>query len=60
MSDIVGANVAVKLDTSVWINRNGQICRGEGLCVCKIFHKFVIPDMYICGDEVGFNKKERP
>ena len=55
ISEMVDAGVAVKLDTPVWMKRNGEISEKEAAYGCKVFHRLMRPDMCICGGIVEGN-----
>ena len=55
ISEMIECGVAIKLDTPVWMDRQGNICEEGAAFGCKVFHQLVRPDMCVCGDEVGGN-----
>ena len=38
---MVDAGLAIKLDESVWMNRNGNVCSKENAFGCKVHHKLL-------------------
>ena len=59
MSEMVGADVAMKLEAPVWMYRNGQICAEEDTYGCKVFHRLVRTDMCFSGDKGAGNLSVR-
>ncbi len=55
IDELVVAGLVVKLDESVWMDRDGNTCIGEAAFGCKVHHKIVRPDLCFCGDEIGGN-----
>ena len=53
MSEMVDANVAIKLDKPVWMDRLGNLFSEEEAFGCKVFYKLMMPDMCLCRDKVG-------
>ena len=48
------ANVAVRFDTPVLMNRDGDIVENEEDAFgCRVTHNVTRPDMILCMDEVG-------
>ena len=44
-----------ELDEPVWMDCDGNICSEQEAYGCKVHHQIIIPDMCLCGDEVGGN-----
>ena len=55
IDELVHANLAVKLETPTWMNRNGEVCTEEEAYGCKVHHVITRPELCFCGDEVGGN-----
>ena len=53
------ANFAVKLDTPVAQDANGERCNDEDAIGCKVTHNLTHPEIYFVMDEVGGNKSNR-
>lgn len=51
--------VAEKLDSLVWMNRDGEKCQPIQAFGCKVTHRIKHPDMCIIGDEVGGNSSQK-
>ena len=55
----VDSGVAEKLDSPVWMDRDGKECQHIEACGCKLIHHIKHPDMCIVGDEVGGNTSQK-
>lgn len=55
MDELVHANIAVKLDTPVWQDADGNNCVEDEAVGCKVTHKIIKPEYCIVGDETGGN-----
>ena len=53
------ASVAEKLDSPVWMDRDGKERQPTEACGCKVTHRIKHPDVSIVGDEVGGNTSQR-
>ena len=49
------AGVCNKLETSEWMDKDGNVCTEEFAFGCKVTHEMVHPEMCVVGDEVGGN-----
>ena len=53
--EMVDAGIAIELEQPVWMDQEGNEYDKESVHGCKVTHKIIRPDMYVCGDEVGGN-----
>ena len=53
------AKVAVKLDTPVWMNKDGETVEEKDSFGCKVTHMILRSDMMLCGDEVGADTSQK-
>ena len=51
--------IAEKLDSPVWMDRDGEECQPIEAFGCKVTHRIKYPDMCIVGDEIGGNSSQK-
>ena len=59
IEEMCDAGVAEKLDSPVWMDRDGKECQPIEAFGCKVTHRIKHPDMCIVGDEVGGNTSQK-
>ena len=59
IEEMCDAGVAEKLDSPVWMDRDGKECQPIEVFGCKVTHRIKHPDMCIVGDEVGGNTSQK-
>ena len=57
--ELVAAGVAVKLDTPVWMNGDGDVVDEQDALGCKVSSDITKPEMCLVADEVGGNTSKK-
>ena len=53
------ADVAIRLEESVWMDRDGNVVDEKTSFGCKVTHRITRPEMVICFDELGGNTSQK-
>ena len=59
IEEMCDTGVAEKLDSPVWMNRDGEECQPIEAFGCKVTHRIKHPNMCIVGGEVGGNSSQK-